>query len=138
MERIIYYDSKVIEEDSTSLSKLRTLFENSDYDYTKRQEMITYISEEELPNINVYLKRIPNNENWILDVYGKKEAIHKFINRLAKQKNHALLSFITNIKLEEDNYSDYNLRFSDIEIAIKEELENFRNLNIKENYGNGN
>ena len=34
--------------------------------------MITFISENELDGVNVYIKRMPNIENHIMDVYGKK------------------------------------------------------------------
>ncbi len=94
------------------------MFENSDYEYVKYQEMITFISENEITGVNVYIKRIPNRQNYVMDVYGKRELIHKFIEKLTKQKTLALLSLVNNIKLEDDNYSDYNLRFSDLDLVI--------------------
>lgn len=104
------------------------MFENSDYEYVKYQEMITFISENEITGVNVYIKRIPNRQNYVMDVYGKRELIHKFIEKLTKQKTLALLSFVNNIKLEDDNYSDYNLCFSDLDLVINEELDNFKKM----------
>lgn len=128
VERLISSEKKNIVEDTTSVSKVKTMFENSDFEYIKYQEMITFISEDEIPGINVYVKRIPNRQNYVMDVYGKKEYIHKFIEKLTKQKVLALLSFVNNIKLEDDNYSDYNLRFSDLELVTREELDNFKKM----------
>ena len=128
VERLISNEKKNIVEDTTSGSKVKTMFENSDYEYVKYQEMITFISEDEIPGVNVYIKRIPNRQNYIMDVYGKKEYIHKFIDELTKQKVLALLSLVNNIILEDDNYSDYNLCFSDLDLVIKEELDNFKQM----------
>lgn len=91
--------------------------------------MITYISEDDIDEISVYLKRIPNIENWVLDVYGKSENIRMFINELANQKEFALLNFVNNIQLEEGDYSEFNLRFSDLDLAVNEELDYFKKLN---------
>lgn len=128
VERLISNEKKNIVEDTTSGSKVKTMFENSDYEYVKYQEMITFISEDEISGVNIYIKRIPNRQNYVMDVYGKKEYIHKFIEKLTKQKVLALLSFVNNIKLEDDNYSDYNLRFSDLDLVINEELDNFKEM----------
>ena len=128
VERLISSEKKNIVEDTTSGSKVKSMFENSDFEYIKCQEMITFISEDEIPGTNVYIKRIPNRQNYVMDVYGKKENIHKFIEKLTKQKVLALLSFVNNIKLADDNYSNYNLKFSDLELVIKEELDNFREM----------
>lgn len=128
VERLISNEKKNIVEDTTSGSKVKTMFENSDYEYVKYQEMITFISEAEVPGVNIYIKRVPNRQNYIMDVYGKKEFIHKFIEKLTKQKVLALLSFVNNIKLEDDNYSDYNLIFSDLDLVRKEELDNFKEM----------
>lgn len=128
VERLISNENKNIVEDTTSSSKIKSMFENSDYEYSKYQEMITFISENEISNINIYIKRIPNRQNYVMDVYGKKEFIHAFINELTKQKTLALLSFVNNIKLEDDNYSDYNLRFSNLDLVIHEELNNFKEM----------
>ena len=128
VERLISNEKKNIVEDTTSGSKVKTMFENSDYEYVKYQEMITFISEDEITGVNVYIKRIPNRQNYVMDVYGKKEYIHKFIEKLTKQKVLALLSFVNNIKLEDDNYSDYNLCFSDLDLVINEELDNFKEM----------
>ena len=128
VERLISIEKKNIVEDTTSGSKVQSMFENSDYEYVKYQEMLTFISENEVPGVNIYIKRVPNRQNYIMDVYGKKEYIHKFIDKLTKQKVLALLSFVNNLKLEDDNYSDYNLKFSNLDLIIKEELDNFKEM----------
>ena len=38
---------------------------------------------------------------------------------------------LNDIKLADDNYSNYNLKFSDLELVIKEELDNFREMKGK-------
>ena len=132
-------NSNEVIENSTSISKLRALFESTEYEYIKRHEMITYISEGDIDEISVYLKRIPNIENWVLDVYGKSENIRMFINELANQKEFALLNFVNNIQLEEGDYSEFNLRFSDLDLAVNEELDYFKKLNEGAKiYGNRN
>jgi len=128
VERLISSEKKNIVEDTTSGSKVKTMFENSDYEYIKYQEMITFISENEMIGVNIYIKRIPNRQNYVMDVYGKKEYIHNFIKELTNQKELALLSFVNNIKLEDDNYSDYNLCFSDLDLVINEEMANFKEM----------
>ena len=85
------------------------MFENSDYEYVKYQEMITFISEDEILDVNVYIKRIPNRQNYIMDVYGKKEYIHKFIDELTKQRVLALLNLVNNIKLEKNKMYKFEL-----------------------------
>ena len=131
IERLVSNEKKNIVEDTTSGSKIKTMFENSDYEYVKYQEMITFISEAEIPGVNLYIKRIPNRQNYVMDVYGKKEDIHKFIEKLTNQKVLAVLSLVNNIKLEDDNYSDYNLQFSDLDLVTKEELSNFKEMKGK-------
>lgn len=69
-----------------SLSKLRSYFENFNYDCVKRVEIITKISERQVPGINIYIKKIPNIESHIMDVYGKKEDI-KIYDLLNKGDN---------------------------------------------------
>ena len=49
-------------------------------------------------------------------------------DKLEKQKTLALLSFVNNLKLEDDNYSDYDLCFSNLELVIEEELNNFKEM----------
>ncbi len=93
IERIISNEKKNIVEDTTSGSKVKAMFENSDYEYVKYQEMITFISENEITGVNVYIKRIPNRQNYVMDVYGKRELIHKFIEKLTKQKNIGVIKF---------------------------------------------
>lgn len=105
-------------------------------DILEKIEMITYISEGEIEGINIYLKRIPNQENYVLDVYGKRDKINNFINSLAHQKQLAILNFVTDLKLEKEEYSQYNLHFSNVDIVIKDEIDNYKKL--KEYGKNGN
>ncbi len=128
VERDIFSENKNVIEDTTSLTKLRTMFENTEFDYIKKQEMITFISEDELNGMNLYLKRIPGRQNYVLDIYGQKKNIKALVNKLTKQKQLALLNVVNNIDLEDDNYSNYNLRFCDLNLAIQEELDNFKKL----------
>lgn len=86
------------------------------------------ISENELDGVNVYIKRMPNIENHIMDVYGKKESILKFIKKITNVSDKTMLSMISNIQLEEDDY-DYNLSFADEKAAIDEEIAIFNLLN---------
>lgn len=105
-----------------SISKLRSFFENNDYSYVKRIEMVTIISENVIPGVNIYIKRLPNIENRIMDVFGKKENIQEFINKLINDNNRSLLNTINNEKLSEQNFSKYNLRFADLSGIIEEEV----------------
>ena len=127
VERTINTDKTVVE-DTTTTSKLSGLFENSDYEYVNKQEMITYISEGSLDCLNIYLKKIPNQDNYVLDIYGKKQLINDFVDKLANQKQLAILNFVTDIKLEKEEYSKDNLHFSNIDLTIKEELDNYLKL----------
>ena len=136
VERAIKNNSNSVVEDTTTKSKLSSMFENSDFEYIRKHEMITYISEGEIEGINIYLKRIPNQENYVLDVYGKRDKINNFINSLAHQKQLAILNFVTDLKLEKEEYSQYNLHFSNVDIAIKDEVDNYKKL--KECNKNGN
>lgn len=86
--------------------------------------MITIISERQIPNINIYIYKLPNIENRIMDVYGKKDDIKKFIENLISSLNRNVLNeVVSNSDYEDENFTDYNLRFADIEVAIQEELE---------------
>lgn len=136
VERTIRNNSNTVVEDTTTKSKLSSMFENSDFEYIRKHEMITYISEGEIEGINIYLKRIPNQENYVLDVYGKRDKINNFINSLAHQKQLAILNFVTDLKLEKEEYSEYNLHFSNVDIVIKDEVDNYKKL--KEYGKNGN
>lgn len=116
-------------QDEISLSKLRSFFENNNYDYVKRVEMITMISEKQLPGINIYIKKLPTIENRIMDVYGKKENIQKFINDLAHSLSRNVLNeVVSNSDYEDENFTDYNLRFADLDAAINEELATYELL----------
>lgn len=110
-------------QDEISLSKLRSFFENNEYDYVKRVEMITTISERQIPGINIYIKKLPNIESRIMDIYGKKEDIKIFINHLISSLNRNVFNeVVSNSNYEDENFTDYNLRFADLEVAIQEEL----------------
>lgn len=75
-EQRVFNDEKTqIIQDEISMSKLKSLFENDNYDYVKRVEMVTMISEKQIPGINIYIKKLPNIQNRIMDVYGKKEEL---------------------------------------------------------------
>lgn len=59
-----------------------------------------------------------------MDVYGKKDDIRKFIDNLISSLNRNVLNeVVSNSDYEDENFTDYNLRFADIEVAIQEELE---------------
>ena len=59
-----------------------------------------------------------------MDVYGKKDDIKKFIENLISSLNRNVLNeVVSNSDYEDENFTDYNLRFADIEVAIQEELE---------------
>ena len=136
VERTIKNNSKTVVEDTTSKSKLSSLFENPEYEYIRKHEMITYISEGQLDGINIYLKRIPNQENYVLDIYGKRDKINQFITALSNQKQLAILNFVTDMKLEKEEYSKYNLHFSNVDLAIKDELDNYKQLKECDKNGN--
>lgn len=119
--------TKLIENEITK-SNLSVYFENKEFTYNKKIDMITFISENELEGVNIYIKRMPNIENHIMDVYGKKEAILSFIKKITTVSDKTMLSMISNIQLEEDEY-DYNLSFADQNVAIEEELAIFNLLN---------
>ena len=117
-------------QDEISLSKLRSFFENNTYNYIKKVEMITMISEKQVPGINIYIKKIPNLENRIMDVYGDKEDIRGFIHNLSIAiKRNPLNEVVSNAAYEDENFTKFNLRFADKNIAIEEELEIYNLLN---------
>ena len=63
-------------------------------------------------------------ENRIMDVYGKKDDIRKFIENLISSLNRNVLNeVVSNSDYEDENFTDYNLRFADIEVVIQEKLE---------------
>lgn len=122
--------TKLVENEITK-SKLKVYFESKDFLYNKKMDMITFISEGELDGVNIYIKRIPNIENHIMDVYGKKEKILKFINGITTISDKTMLSMISNIQLEDEDLFDTNLSFADKNTAIEEELAIFDLLNNK-------
>lgn len=130
MKGQIHVEQRDFNEDKTqilqkeiSLSKLRAFFENNNYDYLKRVEMITMISERRIPGINIYIKKLPNIECRIMDVFGKKDKIQEFINNIMTNLNRNVFNeAISNMAYEDENFDGYNLRFADLETAINEEL----------------
>ena len=53
-----------------------------------------------------------------------KEDIKKFIEKLISSLNRNVLNeVVSNSDYEDENFTDYNIRFADIEVAIQEELE---------------
>lgn len=123
-EKIINNDGRKIIENEITISRLRSFFENPNYDYEKRVEMITFISEDQVPGINIYIKRLPNIENRIMDIYGSKKEIRSFINKIVTEHDKKILhNLISDKKYENEDFTDYNLRFADMENAINQEIE---------------
>ena len=130
MKGQIHVEQRDFNEDKTqilqkeiSLSKLRAFFENNNYDYLKRVEMITMISERRIQGINIYIKKLPNIECRIMDVFGKKDEIQQFINNIMTNLSRNVFNeAISNMAYENENFDGYNLRFADLETAINEEL----------------
>lgn len=130
LQQTIFLNNKTrLIENEITKSKLKVYFENKDFLYTKKMDMITFISEGELDGVNVYVKRIPNVENHVMDVYGKKENILAFITKITNVSDRTLLSMISNIKLEDEEAFKTNLCFTDMDAAIKEEVAIYDLLN---------
>lgn len=121
LQQSIFEENTRIIENEITKSKLQSYFENKDYIFEKKIDMITFISENILEGVNVYIKRLPNFDNHIMDVYGKKENILKFIEKITILSNKTVLDSISNIQLEDENNIISNLSFSDINTAINEE-----------------
>ncbi|WP_430884433.1 hypothetical protein [Fusibacter sp. JL216-2] len=117
--------SSVVQKEIT-VSKLNSYFENSDFDYVKRVEMITMVAEGTLSGINLYIKRIPKLENHIMDIYGDGIEIRHLIDKLVGKYHGTLLSHVTDEELASSNFSEYNLRFSNLDCVIKEAMNNFK------------
>lgn len=84
--------------------------------------MITIISENQLPGINIYIKKLPNIDCRIMDVYGPKEKIKEFLNNILNNSKRMVLNdAVSNQEYEDENFTNYNLRFANIESAISEE-----------------
>ncbi len=124
IEQSTYCDKKrKIVQKEISASSLRAYFENPDYIYQKRVEMVTIISEGVIPGLNIYIKRIPNIENRVIDIFGKSENIRNLINMIVECNNRTLLNVINDRALSEQNFSQYNLRFADLNSVIGEEMD---------------
>lgn len=119
--------TKVVQSEVT-ISKLKSYFENSEYNYVKRVEMITVISEFGMPGDKIFVKRIPTIENRVLDVFGKSENIRKFLNKITEYDSNILLDQVTNFNFEDENFNDYNLRFADLNSIVEEEKYMFKLL----------
>lgn len=123
VERDFNEDRTQILQKEISLSKLRAFFENNNYYYLKRVEMITMISERRIPGVNIYIKKLPNIEARIMDVFGKKEKIKEFIEAVTSSLNRNVFNeSISNTAYEDEKFDGYNLRFADLDAAVKEEL----------------
>lgn len=133
------YDSntKKVVQKEVSTSTLRAYFENPEYDYTKRVEMVTIISENVLPGVNLYIKRIPKIDKRIINIFGKSEKIKELLEQIIKINQRTLLSTINDNDLSEQNFSSYNLRFSDINSIIDEELNMYSLTKEEEEEKNG-
>ena len=123
VEQSIYCDQKkkVIQKE-ISTSSLRAYFENPEYIYQKRVEMVTIISEGVIPGLNIYIKRIPNIENRVIDIFGKGKNIRNLINSIVECNNQSLLNVINDNDLSEQNFSNYNLRFANLNDVVEEEI----------------
>lgn len=119
-------DKKKIVQNSISSSSLRSYFENPLYHYQKRIEMITTISEGQIPGLHIYIKRIPNMENRVMDIYGKSEDIKNLINKITQLNSRTLLNVVSDKNLSDQNFSQYNLRFADLNSVIDEELNMYK------------
>ena len=128
-ESIFLRDQTKLVENEITKSKLRVFFENKDFSYTKKIDMITFISEYEIDGVNIYIKRIPNIENHIMDVYGKKEKILEFIRNITNILDKSMLNMISSIQLENEDLFNTNLSFADEQTAIDEELSIFNLMN---------
>ena len=127
-QRVINEEKNRIVQSEVTVSRLKSYFENADYNYIKRVEMITTISEYELQGIKIFVKRIPTIENRVLDIFGKSDDIKEFLNKIMEYDNNVLLNKVTDLKYEEENFNDYNLRFADLYGIIEEEKEMFNLL----------
>lgn len=117
-----YTNNNTVIQNEITISKLNSYFENPNYDYVKTVEMITTISENDIPGVKIFIKRIPSIENRIMDIFGKKEDIKKFIDNVMKYGNNILLNCISNSEYEDENFTPYNLRFANLKGIIEEEL----------------
>ncbi len=123
IEQSTYDENKrKIVQKEISTSSLRSYFENPEYVYQKRVEMVTIISEGVIPGLNIYIKRIPNIENRVMDIFGKGKNIRNLINSIVDCSNRALLNIINDKELSEQNFSQYNLRFANLNGVIEEEM----------------
>ncbi len=116
--------NKVFQQE-VSISKLRSYFENPLYEFIKRVEMVTIISEGTLDGLNIYIKRLPKLENRYLDIYGSYNKIKEFVIKFNNSTNGSIISSISDRNLEDENFSEYNLRFADINAIIEEEMSIF-------------
>ena len=135
-QRTVNEEKNKIVQSEVTVSRLKSYFENSDYNYTKRVEMITTISEHGLPGIKVFVKRIPTIENRVLDIFGKSKDIRTFLNKIMEYDAKVLLNQVTDLNFEDENFNEYNLRFADLNSIIEEEKEMFKLLK-KEDVKNG-
>lgn len=64
-----------------------------------------------------------------------KEDIKEFIEKLISSLNRNVLNeVVSNSDYEDENFTDYNLRFADIEVVIQEKLEIYNLLKKGDEY----
>lgn len=123
---------KIVVQREISNSRLRSYFENNDYNFVKSAEMITTISEGMIPNISIYLKKVPKIDGHVMDIYGPSDDIYKLIKKIKSIDPDVLLDDMNNKSFAEQNFSQYNLCFSNIDSVVEEE-KNMYNL-MEEKY----
>ena len=121
------YDAaaKKVINDEVSTSTLHSYFENPDYEFSKSTEMVTTISEDILDGIGLYIKKVPNTDRRILNIFGSGEKIRDLIDRIMNINARTLLNTVNDTALSEQNFSDRNLKFSNKTCTIAEEVEIF-------------
>ncbi len=122
-QTIFSEDNERIVENELAGSRLRTYFENDAYEYVKKLQMVTFISEGQIGNIDIYIKRLPKVENRIMDIYGSKEDIREFVDELDDE------NVISSLKVEDEDNAKSNMIFSDYQVAKDEEVHMFGILN---------
>ena len=130
-----YVNKKVVQKE-VSTSTLRSYFENPEYEYVKRIEMITIISENILDKLNIFIKRVPKSDSRIIDIFGDSNNIRELIEKIVSLNSSTLLSSINDNDLSEQNFSEHNLRFADLNSIIEEEM-NMYQLTKEEDNDNG-
>ena len=98
--------------------------------------MITIISENILDKLNIFIKRVPKSDSRIIDIFGDSNNIRELIEKIVSLNSSTLLSSINDNDLSEQNFSEHNLRFADLNSIIEEEM-NMYQLTKEEDNDNG-